>query len=192
MNYNLTRQDVAQTLNISTRSVDRYIKSWKLRSQKKWKVVFVNESDVENLKSGVNKNHEVIVPKKKQNINDKDIEKRSSIKAQDSIKNDTLDMIYKDLRDEIKSKDEIIQQISIRLWRAEEIAKNSVSLVEFKKSQFLLEERKWYLNNEAQKFKKQKEDIEKNLKYEKTTNLVLIIFMIILLIFSAILWFIKI
>jgi DNA-binding transcriptional regulator LsrR (DeoR family) len=33
--YNLTRQEVASKLNISTRSVDRYIKAKKLRAQKK-------------------------------------------------------------------------------------------------------------------------------------------------------------
>ncbi|MCE2507661.1 MAG: helix-turn-helix domain-containing protein [Nitrosopumilaceae archaeon] len=35
MNYNLTRQEVAKILDISTRSVDRYIRSGKLRSKKK-------------------------------------------------------------------------------------------------------------------------------------------------------------
>ena len=188
MNYNLTRQEVAKILDISTRSVDRYIKSWKLRSKKRWKVVYVNKNDVENLKSWWTKIHEVIIPEKNKNKKEKIVES-SSIEIH--WENNTLNTIYKDLRDEISKKDEIIQQISIKLWRAEEIAKNSVSLVEFKKSQFLLEESKWYLSNEAQKLKEEKQDLEKDLKYEKTTNLVLIIFMIVLLIFCAILWFIK-
>lgn len=54
----------------------------------------------------------------------------------------TLEKIYLDLRSELKAKDQTIQDLSIRLGQAQEIAKNSVSLVEFKKSQFLLEESK--------------------------------------------------
>jgi excisionase family DNA binding protein len=39
--YKYTRQEAAEMLNISTRSVDRYIKSGKLRSKKEGKIVFV-------------------------------------------------------------------------------------------------------------------------------------------------------
>ena len=188
MNYNLTRQEVAKILDISTRSVDRYIRSGKLRSKKKWKIVFINQNDVENLKLGNNKNHEFIISKKPQII-DNNTSRNNNLEIYWGLQNVTLDMIYEDLRDEIKRKDEIIQQISIKLWKSEEITKNSVSLVEFKKSQFLLEESKWHLNNEVQKLKEEKKDLEKDLGYKKTTNLVLIIFMLILLIFCFILWF---
>jgi len=54
----------------------------------------------------------------------------------------TLEKIYLDLRTEIKQKDDKIAELSEKLGQAQEIAKNSVSLVEFKKSQFLLEESK--------------------------------------------------
>ena len=41
--YTLTRQEASDTLNISTRSTDRYIKSGKLRSEKRGKIVYVHE-----------------------------------------------------------------------------------------------------------------------------------------------------
>jgi|TARA_Y100001960_G_C14570249_1_gene775477 excisionase family DNA binding protein len=47
--YKYTRQEVAEKLNISTRSVDRYIKAGKLRAKKDGKVVYVKGSDVEAL-----------------------------------------------------------------------------------------------------------------------------------------------
>ena len=62
--YNLTRQDAAEKLNISTRSIDRYIKSWKVRAKKDGKVVYVSESDIENLLSGGSVKQEVIYEKK--------------------------------------------------------------------------------------------------------------------------------
>lgn len=54
----------------------------------------------------------------------------------------SLSHIYADLRKEIEKKDELLQNLAVRVGRAEEIAKNSISINDFKKSQFLLEESK--------------------------------------------------
>ena len=48
-NYILTRKEAAEELNISVRSIDRYIKSWKLRSKKIGKTVHVHQDDILNL-----------------------------------------------------------------------------------------------------------------------------------------------
>jgi len=185
--YTLTRQEVADKLKISTRSVDRYIKSGKLRSKKEGKVVYINNDDVKNINWGDKKNWEVIIPEKKK---DKKNKANNHIEIQsNSI---WLTDIYKDLRKEIEKKDLIIQNLAIKVWRTEEIAKNSVSLMDFKKSQFLLEESKSHINNKAVKLKEKNEKLNTELKHEKTTNIILIVFLIILLIISWILWFIKI
>jgi hypothetical protein len=80
----------------------------------------------------------------------------------------------------------------LKLWKAEEIAKNSISLMDFKKSQFLLEESKWYLSWEVENLKKEKNKLTKELKYEKNTNNIMIIFLVLLLILTAVIWFMKI
>ena len=59
--YNFTRQDAANILNVSTRSIDRYIKSWKIRTRKNGKIVYLNENDINILKWFTKQ--EVIVPK---------------------------------------------------------------------------------------------------------------------------------
>jgi hypothetical protein len=100
-----------------------------------------------------------------------------------------LETIYTDLKKEIEKKDGTIQELSQRLGRAEEVAKNSVSLIEFKKSQFLLEESKGYLNNEVDIIKNEKDKLVTELKYEKTTNVILIVFVVILLAIAATVWF---
>jgi len=184
--YKLTRQEAAETLKISTRSVDRYIKAWKLRSKKDWKIVYVNSSDIDNMLWKWQKKQEVIVEKVISNKESKDIVKNSD------TANWTLNLIYKDLKKEIEKKDDIIRELSMRVWKAEEIAKNSISLMEYKKSQFLLEESKWYLNKEIDSLENDKEKLQNDLKYEKNSNLLLIIFVIILLIIASIIWFIKI
>jgi excisionase family DNA binding protein len=62
--YNLTRQDAAEKLGISTRSIDRYIKAGKIRAKKDGKVVYVNDSDIDTLLSGGSVRQEVIYEKK--------------------------------------------------------------------------------------------------------------------------------
>ena len=183
--YKYTRQEVADRLSISTRSVDRYIKAWKLRAKKEGKVVYVKWSDIEILLSGSSVKQEVIMPNVP--VEEKTIQKKSEHMSAWS-----LDSIYKDLRQEIGKKDEIIQKLSINIWRAEEIAKNSVSLIEFKKSQFLLDESRWYLNKEIEDLKSSNEKLNWDLKYEKTSNILLIIFVIALLIISGTVWFMQI
>lgn len=196
--YKLTRQETADKLKISTRSVDRYIKAWKLRSKKEGKIVYVNNDDISNMLSWWNTKQEVIV-ETKNNINTERRENiqwyesnNKEISANNNNSNQILWTIYKDLKEEIQKKDEIIQVLSIKLWKAEEIANNSIWLIEYKKSQFLLEESKWYLNREVEELKKDKEKLKKDLKYEKNSNILLIIFVILLLIIAWTIWFIKI
>ena len=67
--YTYTRQDAADLLWISTRSIDRYIKSGKLRSKKEWKIVYVNDDDIKNLSWWQDSKQEIIdkKPEKKTN-----------------------------------------------------------------------------------------------------------------------------
>ncbi len=196
--YKLTRQEAAENLNISTRSIDRYIKSWKIRAKKDWKIVYVHQDDINNLTNSTFQNQEVIIPsisqkneKIKDFVFDEEDEEVIIKKNTQSKWLAVLEPVYQDLRAEINKKDLVIQDLSIRLWRAEEIAKNSISLSEFKKSQFLLEESKWSLSNEIIDLKDEKIKIEKELKYEKNTNNILLIFIILLLLIAWIIWFIK-
>jgi len=184
--YKLTRQEAAKTLNISTRSVDRYIKAWKLRSKKDWKIVYVHSSDIDNMLGKWEKKQEVILEKVKNK------EESTNIVKNNDTANWTLNLIYKDLKKEIEKKDDIIRELSMRVWTAEEIAKNSISLMEYKKSQFLLEESKGYLNKEIDWLEKDNEKLKNDLKYEKNSNMLLVIFVIILLIIASVIWFIKI
>lgn len=189
--YKLTRQEAAETLNISTRSVDRYINAWKLRSKKDWKIVYVNQADVDSLLwKNVETKQEVIVEK----TNTTKSENSQNISTKSSNENVawTLWAIYKDLKEEINKKDQIIQNLAMRVWKAEEIANNSVSLLDFKKSQYLLEESKENISKDLEEIKKEKDKLQTELKYEKTSNIILIVFVVILLIVAGLIWFMKI
>lgn len=185
--YTYTRSEAAEILSISTRSLDRYVKAGKLKAKKKWKIVYIKTEDVDKMSGTHAAKPNVIVQDAPINAHTTTI--TSPQGQQDS---NTLSHIYTDLRQELKQKDELIQTLSVRLGRAEEITKNSINLVEFKKSQFLLEESKWHLNKEVQELGRENQNLKANLKYEKTTNIVLIMFVIILLVVAGTIWFMQI
>lgn len=189
--YKHTRQEAADMLWISTRSIDRYVKAWRLRSKKDWKVVYINLSDLENLISWGSVKQEIIVEKKQTSNNEQFFSSPKEVNFPSNNKN-ALDEIYDDLRNEIKEKDLIIRELSIRVWRSEEIAKNSVSLIDFKKSQFLLEESKSNLNQSIIDLQAEKETITTELKYQKTNNLILLISLIVLFAIAWTIFMIKI
>ena len=196
--YNITRQEASEILWVSTRSVDRYIKSWKIRAKKVWKVVMLNDDDIKIL-SWEEVKQKIIIEKNREEIIEKDIvekkEKSNSWlvkKAEYEKVLASFDKMFNSFREEIKQKDEKIWELSIELWRLREQKNNSIDLMEYKKSQFLSEEAKKALKEKLEKEKSKKEELEKKLKYEKTTNILLIIFIIILFIISAWIFFINI
>lgn len=179
--YKIKRTQAAEMLWVSTRSIDRYIKSWKLRSEKKWKNIYINTNDIKNLSNNTENTQEVIIPKidnQEKNIDKNLVETKPEA--------DKPNYIYKELIDTINRKDKKIEELSIKLGNAEQIVKNSISLIEFKKSQFLLEKKEESIRSEL---KEEVNNINKRLDKEKNINKILVIFLFILLITSIILWF---
>lgn len=186
--YKITREEASTKLNISTRSIDRYIKAGKLRSKKEWKIVYINEDDINNFLGIWNKRQEVIV----WNISSKKEEKLENPSVSLSRNDETFWLIFDKLREEIKYKDEEIKSMSMKMWKMEEVVKNSISMVEFKKTQFLLEESKNNLVLDLVSSKKELEIKNNLLKEEKSLNYILIIISIILFIVLVTVWLIKI
>lgn len=144
--------------------------------------------------SSIETQAEVIIPQEKTSyqIPKEPLPATHSTAVMDAQSRATLEKIYLDLRGEIKHKDQTIQDLAMKLGQAQEIAKNSVSLVEFKKSQFLLEESKTHLSGELSSLRETSQELQKKLKYEKSTNYILITFCVFLVIGLGTLWFLKI
>lgn len=187
--YKITREEAANMMNISTRSIDRYIRAWKLRSKKEWKIVYINEDDINNFLWIWTKKQEVIIWNSTW-AKEKNIEEKSSLSI--SKNDDNFWIIFDKLRHEIKIKDDEIRDLSMKIWKMEEVVKNSISMIEFKKTQFLLEESKNSLSTDLENTKKELENKNVSLKEEKKLNYILIIISIILFIVLVIVWLIKI
>ena len=192
--YNLTRQEAADILEISVRSLDRHIKSWKIRSKKKWKSVYINDDDVENIKFP-SKSTPIIITNTDKKNKDIEIEEKQFNSTKISKKEDlskitkTFENIYTDLRNQIDKKDKIIQEMSVQLWVSKEKVNQSISVSEHNRSQMLLEESKTHIAKQMTSLSEEKKELEKNLKDEKFDKKVLIAFVFILLIMATYFWF---
>ncbi len=186
--YKITREQASEELNMSTRSIDRYIRSGKLRSKKEWKIVYIHQSDIEKLQ-WKNSHQEIIVK-------DKNIKKTSSWFEKKEIipqsHNSHLDQVYYDLKNELKEKDFEIKKLNIEIGKMQEIVKNSISLIDYKKSHFLLEESKSGLTIELEQIKKELEKKEGEIKEERKLNYIMITVTCILFFIILWIWFIKI
>lgn len=197
--YNINRNDAAEILAISTRSIDRYIKAWKIRAKKVWKMVMLNEEDIRLLKWDSPVKQKIIVWEK---VSTKTDSSQANIdqsrtwgiirKAEYEKVLATFEKMYSSFRDEIKQKDEKIQELSLELWKAQEQKNNTIDLMEYKKVQFLSEETKSSLSKEIDKQKEENINMQKELSYEKSTNKMLIVFIVILFILAIVLFFINI
>jgi len=102
-NYKFTRKEAAESLDMSMRSIDRYIKAWKLRAKKKWKIVYVHTEDISNIGGDSHKKKHIIITKwSKTEWVSEDYSSRKIVKKSDyEDLTKTFENIYGDLRSQI-------------------------------------------------------------------------------------------
>ena len=185
--YTTTREEAAVMLWLSTRSIDRYIRNWKLRSQKVWKIVYINSEDIDNFLNGDSKKQVIL------NKNDMPKETQTTqLKKENTSSNQDFVAIFNVLKDEIDRKDWEIKHLSMQIGKMEEVVKNSISLIEFKKNQYLLEESKKSMAWNLEDMSKQLEEKKVELKQEKKNNFILLILLLILFIAIIVVWVVSI
>ncbi len=203
--YHLTRQEAAEELEISVRSIDRYIKAWKLRAKKKWKLVYIHDDDINHV-SGKSAQKPIIITKipsksKKQspidNVEDSTNNEHYTNTHETSIskKGDynklvqSFEKVFTNLQNQIEKKDNTIQDLSLQLWQAKEQVKQTISVSEHNRSQMLLEESKVHIAQQMTILWEEKKVLEKKVKDEKFDKMILMIAVCILLMISAFIWF---
>ena len=155
MSYTTTRESAALTLEVSTRTLDRYVKSGRIRAKRKGKVLLLSDEDIATVKTG---EPELVRPtdsvrRPSQRNNDDDVHETppevvifDETPVSTGFTRKRIQADYRDLYEEsmrkIADKDRIIQDLSYRAGHAESELKNSVSMIEYKKQTFLLESAK--------------------------------------------------
>lgn len=144
--YSVDREKAAMLLGVSTRSIDRYIKSNKIRSRKLGKKLYLHDEDIERLRSGgIQEDFVIMTGDTESSYTDSQDE--AVVTLHSTPKHTMRDMVnYRELYDQanekITLKDKMIQELSYRLGQSETELKNTISLSEYKKATFLLESAK--------------------------------------------------
>ncbi len=178
--YTIDRQKWAKILEVSTRTLDRYIRKGKIRSQKRSKKIYLNDQDVEILKNWwIQEDYEII-------------NNQNNISSSSFIQKSTwsnFKELYESSQRIIERKDQIIQDLSYRLGNAEAELKNSIPILEYKKATFLLESSKTKVEEEKQDLNCNIDNLKNNLKKQEVANIILIILSTIILISAFLIWF---
>lgn len=189
--YSVDREKAAMLLGVSTRSIDRYIKSNKIRSRKLGKKLYLHDEDIERLRAGGIQEDFVIMTGDSDSYTDTQDE--AVVTLHSTPKHTMRDMVnYRDLYDQanekITVKDKMIQELSYRLGQSETELKNTISISEYKKATFLLESAKSQWEEEKSHMSEKVSFLENSLKREHVLVKTLVITLMVTFVVSVCLW----
>ena len=191
MAFSLDRDGASRRLGVSSRTIDRHIQAWRIRTRRIGKKMFLEEDDVELIRMAdpARREEEYVV------INDTPMERDtheivSEKGLTDPIKNNAalseLIRIYEDARATIAEKDNTIQNLSYKLWKIETELANSVPVLEYKKTTFLLETAKSKSDTDASTLVTKISHLEGEIHKRNSALITLAILFILVLGFSVI------
>ncbi len=189
MAFSIDRAEAAQRLWVSTRTIDRHIQLERIRTRRIGKRMFLEEDDVESLReldaARREETYEVIQDISKKSKNMSDIE--MIVPQIDSQAIVEFTRLYDDAKRIIAKKDEIIQDLSYRLWKSETELKGSVSMIEYKKATFLLESTKTKSDQDQDHLSEKLTSLEKDIKLRNSALFTLAVLLVLVIACSVIL-----
>jgi excisionase family DNA binding protein len=185
VSYTHTREEAADILEISTRTLDRYVKSGKLRSKRKGKKIFIHDEDVRTM---MGSEPELIRATDSVKTEDivffEDVVQEESGFRRKPVMVDYRDL-YEDAMSRIAEKDRVIQDLSYRAGHAESELKNSISMIEYKKATFLLESAKSKTEEEKKQYETEITKLKTESDRNKVTLYILVVLVLLLVVVSA-------
>ncbi len=123
----LTREEAAQDLEISTRTLDRYVQRKIIKPHRRGKRTMFMRSDIQALANTPNPQTHVV-------------DSSASLPVEQNPQLQALISLAQEMHGEIRKKDQEIAHLSFELGKYQEIAKNSVPLLESRKQEIAKDE----------------------------------------------------
>ena len=146
--YGITRESAAKLLGISTRTIDRYIKSWKLSYKKVANKVLLAKEEIASLQEDygalhqeitteVVKQNELTTPRSVSTVN-------QSLEKAVEEKIDKFMLIFNEKDKMLEEKNKVIFMLQQRVWELEAKLKTMVALPDYtkEKQEAILEKQK--------------------------------------------------
>lgn len=181
--YNITRESAAQLLGISTRTIDRYIRSWKLSYKKVANKVLLEKGEVYDLKKDFSALHqeietEVVSQSTQTNL----VKTNPQLEAMIEQKLEKFFLIFKEKEKILEEKNKIIFVLQQRVGELETKIQNMVALPDYtrEKQEAIIEK---------QKLEEKISQLRSSIKNEKLINLILVALTLVFLIIAGFLFF---
>jgi len=152
--YWITREKAAIELWVSTRTIDRYVKGWKLSYKKVANKVLLAKEEIENLKNEFSALHQEVsselvseVPAESSSTSDtraKTMAVRADIDQAIEEKIDKFMLIFKEKDKMIEEKNKVIFMLQQRIWELETKIQTMVALPDYnrEKQEAIIEKQK--------------------------------------------------
>lgn len=181
--YNVTRESAAKMLGISTRTVDRYVRSWKLSYKKVANKVLLEKNEIHSLKKDFSAlNKEVQTEIISQSSWTWLTKSNPQLEAMIEQKLEKFFLIFKEKDKMIEEKNKIIFVLQQRVGELESKIQNMIALPDYTKE-------KQEAIIEKQKLEEKISQLKNSVKNEKMINLVLIALTLVFLIIAWFLFF---
>ena len=177
--YWITRESAAKMLGISTRTIDRYIKSWKLSYKKVANKVLLAKEEIANLQEDygalhqeisteVVKQTEITTPKAVSAVN-------PSLEKAVEEKIDKFMLIFNEKDRILEEKNKVIFMLQQRVWELEAKLKTMVALPDYtrEKQEAILEK---------QKLEEKIAELKGTVKSEKSKSVIFLAFAVVFII----------
>ena len=184
VSYTHSREEAADLLEISTRTLDRYVKSGKLRTKRKGKKIFIHDEDIRSLQSSEPELIRATDGPRMEEVVFFDESVQETGFRRKPVMVDYRDL-YEDAMKRISEKDRVIQDLSYRAGHAESELKNSISMIEYKKATFLLESAKSKTEDEKKQFEAEISKLKEATSKSKTVVYILVVLVLLLIILAG-------
>lgn len=145
--YNIDRKTAARLLNVSVRTIDRYLSSGRLSSIKNNGRVWVSKADILSLShrqtfdlSDMTRQHRHVDNIGDINVDRVVLEPEIITETRQETRVDTYKELYDSARIELEEKQKLLDQATYRIGQLEAQIESMVPMIEFKKQQQLLAE----------------------------------------------------
>ncbi len=192
MAFSLDRDSASRRLGVSSRTIDRHIQAERIRTRRIGKKMFLEEDDVEALRmtdpARREEDYVVIMDDKQQRDMPEIVSSSQNIIDPKQGNNAALAeivRIYEDARVTIAEKDTTIQNLSYKLGKIETELSNSIPVLEYKKTTFLLESAKSKSDTDAETLSTKITHLESEITKRNSALVTLVILFILVLSFSV-------
>jgi len=135
--FTVTREDAADILAVSLRTLDRYLKKGKLKSKSDGRIVLIHSQSLADFTKKISvPTKKSPMKKKRKLLSRKEIPEAETIEVSSgSVEEKVFRELYEEASKELRGKQEKLEAASFRVGQLEAQLKNSVPLLEHKKKE---------------------------------------------------------